>query len=298
MSERRGGHQPVPNLLQDKPTKHLNMGVVRTDQAAALFDRVWRDPRGAGEEVRRARKNGQQIHIGPLSEKTREALQNGKELVRLSSAPVPTKFGAWTQILYGDLRTGHIHTVMVYGNADGGSLGDKKNVLTRMHSSHHPNEIFNSHTSDDKAQLDAAMKEIQSKGRGVIIYLHDEGRGHGPRGQHDQFNNIYEWENNQTLRVKKDPKTGKPLTVDDGFRLAGRVIENRDNAHVREIITDLGLQSINLMTNNLNKVEQLKKEGIVINGTTGLIVEGLSDLVRATYQDAQKERADKYAFAA
>lgn len=197
----------------------------------------------------------------------------GESLVkRVSAAPLPTDHGDWTQVHYLDKRDGKKHTAMVYGDLNNGALGDKEDVLVRIHSSHRPNEIWKAPTSDDAQQLEESMKRIQEKGSGVIIYLDEEGRGHGEKGQHMQFQYMFEWKNHKIVQ-KEDPETKEPVYTSNAYAAVGLSNDPRSFKHVAEILDDLGIKSVRVMTANPKKTNDLIQAGVNVTGINPIHIE-------------------------
>jgi 3,4-dihydroxy 2-butanone 4-phosphate synthase / GTP cyclohydrolase II len=223
----------------------------------------------------------EQWHKSELGEQmTRWLLEKGEPLVeRLSVAPLPTQYGDWTHVLYGDKTTGKIHEVVVYGDLRE-ALGDGEQILTRIHSSHKPNELWSAHTSDDREQLNESMARIQEAGRGVIVYLNQEGRGHGEISQHKQFNNMFTWENKKIVH-RAD------VHITRAYEQAGLDYDARTFNQASEILTDLGVKSIILLTNNPSKIAGLVNAGIQVVDHTSLHISTNNSITRGYQLDQQ-----------
>ena len=92
----------------------------------------------------------------------------------VASSPIPTRHGEFTTHIFHDAEDGHAkeHVALVFGAVDG-----EENVPVRVHSECMTSEVFGSLKCDCKEQLDYAMAEVARNGRGVIVYLRQEGRG-------------------------------------------------------------------------------------------------------------------------
>ncbi|MCJ7826439.1 hypothetical protein MUP56_02385, partial [Patescibacteria group bacterium] len=120
----------------------------------------------------------------------------GKPLIEeLGRAPLPTEFGNWTHIAFGDFTTGRIHDLLVYGNIAEGSLGDGESILARVHDTCKSGDTLSASNCDCGKELHETMRMIQEEERGVILYLDQEGRGAGPAGKMEQVNGMCEWKN-------------------------------------------------------------------------------------------------------
>ena len=233
----------------------------------------------------------QQLWERPIEvrKKMEEYLENqGEPLVqRVSQAPLPTEYGDWTQIHYLDRRDGKVHTAMVYGDADNGALGDREEVLVRIHSSHRPNEIWGAPTSDDAQQLEESMKRIHEKGRGVIIYLDEEGRGNGEKGQHMQFQNMFGWEDHKIVE-KRDPETNEPMLPSQAYAKAGLENDPRSFKHVAQILGDIGIKSVVVMTAHMGKTDKLIQAGVRVVGVSPVHVDTDHPITNGYHMDQQK----------
>ncbi len=181
----------------------------------------------------------------------------------LGRAPLPTEFGDWTYIVYGDHTHGNHHEMLVFGNLDDGSLGNKENILVRIHSACRTNEIFHAVNCECRKQLHLAMKLIKQEERGIILYLDQEGRGNGMAGKLAQLRGMFGWENGE-IRQKKDLVTGKRIDTDRAYKEAGYPSENRDFTVAGEMLKTIGIHSVRLLTNNPNKIAGVEKVGISV----------------------------------
>jgi len=163
---------------------------------------------------------------------------------RQSFANLPTKYGVFTIITYLSKVDYSFHVALVKGEVRG-----KTGVLTRVHSSCMTGDLFGSLKCDCGQQLHSAMGKINKLGCGVIIYLLQEGRG-----------------------INIVNKIGTYSLQEAGFDTVeanehlGLPAEMRQYSAVRDILNDLGVKSIRLLTNNPDKVSKLTDLGIVIEG--------------------------------
>lgn len=173
-------------------------------------------------------------------------------ITRYSEARLPTPHGEFRVVVY---RTGERggadataiglaheeHVAMVLGDVTGGA------VLTRVHSSCFTGEVLGSLRCDCRAQLDAALARIGAEGRGVLVYLVQEGRGIGlgnkVRAYHLQDAGHDTVEANLALGFEADPRS---------YDLAAGILR------------DLGVASVRLMTNNPGKIAGLEDAGVVV----------------------------------
>lgn len=181
----------------------------------------------------------------------------------LGRTPLPTEFGDWTYIVYGDSIRGIYHEMLIFGNVEKGSLGNRKNVLTRIHSACRTNEIFHAINCECRGQLHQAMKLIQQEGSGILLYLNQEGRGTGIVGKMAQLSRMFYWKRGR-IQQRIDPETKERIDTDRAYKEAGYPSEARDFTQAGEMLHNFGVISVRLLTNNPKKIKGIESAGIKV----------------------------------
>ncbi|KAH8502750.1 hypothetical protein H0E87_014156 [Populus deltoides] len=172
-------------------------------------------------------------------------------LVELAAAaPIPTMWGPFKAYCYRSLLDGIEHIAMVKGE-----IGDGKDILVRVHSECLTGDIFGSARCDCGKQLALAMKQIEAAGKGVLVYLRGhEGRGIGL---------------GHKLRAYNLQDDGRD-TVEANEEL-GLPVDSREYGIGAQILRDLGVRTMKLMTNNPAKYVGLKGYGLAVAGRVPLL---------------------------
>ncbi|TMK20694.1 MAG: bifunctional 3,4-dihydroxy-2-butanone-4-phosphate synthase/GTP cyclohydrolase II, partial [Actinobacteria bacterium] len=167
-----------------------------------------------------------------------------EKLVRREvEAKLPTRFGEFRVYGYESLVDGRHHIAIVNGD-----LGDGERVLTRMHSECLTGDVFHSLRCDCGSQLEDAMEQIAAEGRGIVVYI----RGHEGRG----IGLLHK------LKAYRLQESGRD-TVDANTEL-GFPADPRDYGVGAQILVDLGVRSMRLLTNNPTKRAGLEGYGLSI----------------------------------
>ncbi|KAH8507724.1 hypothetical protein H0E87_010036 [Populus deltoides] len=172
-------------------------------------------------------------------------------LVELAAAaPIPTMWGPFKAYCYRSLLDGIEHIAMVKGEIGGG-----KDILVRVHSECLTGDIFGSARCDCGNQLALAMKQIEEAGRGVLLYLRGhEGRGVGLGHKLPAYN--LQIDGRDTVEANKD---------------LGLPVDSREYGIGAQMLRDLGVRTMKLMTNNPAKYVGLKGYGLAVAGRVPLL---------------------------
>jgi len=188
-----------------------------------------------------------------------------RSVTRYSESELPTEYGVFRVVVYREPGSPFEHCAIVRGEVDGAS-----EVLTRVHSECLTGEVLHSLKCDCREQLDLALRRIAETERGVVLYLRQEGRGIGLGNK---------------IRAYALQQEGHD-TVEANTQL-GFEPDLRRYHVASEMLADLGIRSVALMTNNPAKVEALEEDGIEVVRVAHVVEP--HDLNR-DYLDTKRER--------
>jgi 3,4-dihydroxy 2-butanone 4-phosphate synthase/GTP cyclohydrolase II len=192
--------------------------------------------------------------------------RNDKLIERVVETSLPTGFGDFSAVGYRSLVDNKHHVAMVKGDVAG-----KSDVLVRVHSECLTGDVFHSLRCDCGEQLESALAMIEREGEGVLLYLAQEGRGIGLLNK---------------LRAYKLQEDGLD-TVDANLKL-GLPADLRDYGIGAQILVDLGLSSIRILTNNPKKI--IGMEGYGLSVSDQIPIESVPNPHNEGYLRAKKER--------
>jgi 3,4-dihydroxy 2-butanone 4-phosphate synthase/GTP cyclohydrolase II len=168
--------------------------------------------------------------------------KHDKLVERIVSTALPTAFGEFEVVGYRSLIDAKHHVALVKGDVSG-----RSDVLVRVHSECLTGDVFHSLRCDCGEQLESALAMIEAEGEGVLLYLAQEGRGIG------LLNKL------KAYRLQEDGLD----TVDANLQL-GLPADLRDYGIGAQILSDLGLSSIRILTNNPKKIKGLEGYGLSV----------------------------------
>jgi len=192
--------------------------------------------------------------------------QTEKLIKEIVNVELPTRYGNFKSVLFEDTITKDVHLAIVKGN-----VKNKNNVLTRVHSSCETGDIFHSLRCDCGDQLEAALRAVEKEGQGIVLYMHQEGRGIGLAN-----------------KLKAYHLQEQGLDTVEANAALGFAPDLRDYGIGAQILSELGIKSIKLMTNNPRKIVGLEGYGLKVAGRVS--VEILPTPSNKKYLKTKKEK--------
>jgi GTP cyclohydrolase II len=164
-------------------------------------------------------------------------------VIKIAEGSLKTKYGKYHEMLFYDGQKETIALMM-------GEVSGQESVLCRVHSSCIYGHNFNSIECDCREQMETSQQLIQKTGKGIIVWLDQEGKANGHFA---------------LLKSKEHKNLG--LTQSQAYEAVGFRSDARDFTKVAEILKIIGVKSIIMLTDNPNKIESLTKHGIAVVGT-------------------------------
>ena len=217
------------------------------------------------ELSRFGRKHG--LRMITIADLIRYRMRTESMVRRIATSTLPTKHGEFTVHVYQSVIDDDSHAVLVRGE-----IGDGRDVMVRVHSKCLTGDVFQSLRCDCGVQLDVAQGRIAAEGRGVLLYLHQEGRGIG------LANKIlaYELQDQGLDTVEANERLGfKP--------------DQRDYGIGAQILRDLNVSTMRLLTNNPRKFVGLEGYGLSVVETLPLEIPPATEFTRR-YMKTKKDK--------
>lgn len=186
-------------------------------------------------------KNKHGLKLISVEELVKYIKRQENTVKEVAKAFLPTEYGRFDIHAYIDEKTGEEHVALSLGDVSG------DDVLVRVHSACMTGDVLHSLKCDCGKQLESAMKKIQREGRGVIVYLQQEGRGIGIIN-----------------KVKAYKLQDEGYDTIEANLMLGFKEDERDYYFAAQVLKNLGVKSVRLMSNNPEKVEQLQEYGIKV----------------------------------
>jgi GTP cyclohydrolase II len=176
-------------------------------------------------------------------------MRKDMSVIRLADRELRTRFGSFIEILYYDGQRESIALVM-------GDVREGEEILCRIHSACIGGHVFNSVECECASEMAAAQEMIRKAGRGVIIYLDQEGKGNG-----------------HLALMQSIPFKLAGSSQAEAYEKAGFSSDARSYRPVAAILSDVDVKSIELLTGNSSKADELRELGVVVAKTTSLPIE-------------------------
>ena len=170
-------------------------------------------------------------------------------IVKMAESSLKTAFGTYQEFLFYDGQAESIAFVM-------GEVKGEEDILCRVHSACIYGHYLNSIECDCRQQMEMSQRIIQEAGKGIIIWLDQEGKGNG-----------------HYALMKSIPFKKEGMSQAQAYEAAGFQQDARDFTKAAEILQHLGVRSIRMLTNNTGKTETLTKHGIRVSGVHPVVVE-------------------------
>jgi GTP cyclohydrolase II len=188
-----------------------------------------------------------------------------RTVVRLAEKSLSTSFGNWREVLYSDGRTPTV--ALVYGD-----VSDRDHITCRIQSHCLSSFVFNSIECDCREQMMIAQRLIKERGAGAIIWLDQEGRGYG----------------HLACMLASDLSVAAGIPETEAYRRLGYGADSRSYMAAAQVLNDLGVASVELLSNSPDKARALESHGIRVVVRKEIVVDPQSnDSLMRVYIDKQ-----------
>ena len=217
------------------------------------------------ELTRFARRHG--LLMITIADLIRYRMRTESLVRRVATATLPTAHGAFEIHAYESVLGSESHVALVCGE-----IGDGENVMVRVHSKCLTGDVFQSLRCDCGPQLDAAMAQIGAEGRGVLLYLYQEGRGIGLAN-----------------KIRAYELQDQGLDTVEANEHLGFKADQRDYGIGAQILRDLKVRTMRLLTNNPRKFVGLEGYGLAVAETLSIEVPPSTEFIRR-YMKTKKDK--------
>ena len=198
------------------------------------------------------------LKIITIADVVKYRMKNECLVVRAATTEMPTRFGVFTAIAFKNEIDEQEHVALVVGDID-----RETPTMVRVHSECLTGDVFHSHRCDCGEQLENSLKMIQAEGKGVLLYMHQEGRGIGLANKLKSY------------QIQDEGKDTVEANLELGF-----APDLRDYGIGAQILVDLGVGKIRLLTNNPKKIVGLEGYGLSVKERVPIEVKAREENIR------------------